>query len=381
MDKRSKTWWRAEAALLGVAITAVVFLLFGKPLLNAEAPLPVLGASFVWLFGMIIWGAIAVVRHADSLATRLGEPYGTLILTLSAISIEVSGGSNPYLARDAMYGVLMIVLNGLVGGSLLLGGLRHREPEVNIEGARAYLAVLITISVLGMVLPDYTEAAAVAMFSDTQALLMALAALFLYAIFLWIQTVRHRDYFTSAIHRDGTRVPYANTNVAEAPAHGDAPAPYKTWIHTTLLIGGLVPIFLLCKKLAVLLALGIDRAHAPPALGGFLVALLVLTPEGMGALRAAWHNQMQRAMNISLGSALATIGLTIPAVLTASLLLKKPVALGLGEREVVLLQLTLLVSVITFSGRRTNILLGAVHLIIFAAYFVVIFDRLPAAAG
>ena len=367
--------WRTELALLCAALTAAFFLVLGNGWIDESLNHLVLTACFAWLFAMILWGAIAIVRHADALAARLGEPYGTLVLTLAVISIEVvtvtsvmltSNDANSSLARDTMYGVLMIVLNGLVGASLLIGGLRHGEPEFNIAGARSYLAVLTTLGVIGLILPDYTEAHAGGAFSNSQAAFVAVACIALYAVFLWIQTVRHRDYF---IHEAAT--------IENIPAHGHDEPPYRTWVHTAILLAGLVPVFILCEKLAVFLDLGLDEAGAPPALGGFLVALLVLAPEGLGALKAAWKNSLQRAVNICLGSALATIGLTIPAVLLVSLLTGRGLILGLGPRETILLALTFLVSTLTFSGQRTNILLGAVHLVIFAAYFILIFDHAP----
>jgi Ca2+:H+ antiporter len=366
--------WRNERALLGVAATAVFFLVFDHWIIPGHNGF-ILAGCFAWFFIMIFWGAIAVVRHADALAARLGEPYGTLILTLAVISIEVvtvtsvmlsSGNQNSPLARDTMYGVLMIVLNGLVGASLLIGGLRHREPELNVAGARAYLAVLTTLAVIGLILPDYTEARVGPVYSETQAAFVAVACIALYAIFLWIQTVRHRDYFV-----------HEAAKIENIPAHGHEDPPYATWVHATILLVGLIPIFILCKKLAFVLDLGLDRAHAPDALGGFVVALLVLAPEGLGALKAAWKNAMQRAINICLGSALATIGLTIPTVLVASLLTGHGLILGVGPRETTLLMLTLVVSTLTFSGQRTNVLLGAVHLVIFAVYFILIFDSAP----
>ncbi len=385
MAEAPKAWWKAEAALAGVLATAAVFLIFGGQWLAADASTGLLAGCFVWLFLMILWGAITVVRHAEALATRLGEPLGTLVLTLAAISIEVvtvtsvmlAGGENSSLARDTMYAVLMIVLNGLAGLALLLGGLRHHEQEVNVAGARAYLAVLMTLAVLGLILPNYTLSGGGAMFSDTHALLMALSALGLYGIFLWIQTTRHRDYFTRDTRPDGTRTPFPQPKREEEPAHGHAPAPYRTWVHFVLLLGALLPVFVLCKKLAVILHYGLEKTSAPDELGGFLVALLVLTPEGLGALKSAWNNSMQRSVNILLGTALSTIGLTIPAVLGVSLALHKSIVLGLAPRETVMLALTLLVSGLTFGSKRTNILFGAVHLVIFATYVALIFDQVP----
>jgi len=385
MAKSLKSWWRAEAALAGVAGTAALFLIFGNRWLATDGGNGWLGFCFAWLFVMILWGAVTVVRHADALATRLGEPVGTLVLTLAAISIEVftvvsvmrAGNENSLLARDTMYAVLMIVLNGLVGVALLLGGLRHHEQEVNVSGGRSYLSVLLTLAVLGLILPNYTQRTPGPMISNFQAVMLAAGALLLYGIFLWIQTVRHREYFSSAGRADGSSAsPPAGKSESE-PTHGHAHAPYRTWVHGALLVGSLLPVFLLCKQLAVLLNFGIAKAHAPDALGGFLVALLVLTPEGLGAVRAAWNNSMQRAVNILLGTALSTIGLTIPAVLCVSLIAGQPVLLGLNPRETVMLVLTLLVSLLTFSSRRTNILNGAVHLVIFAAYVVLIFDQAP----
>lgn len=385
MTAATKPWWRAEAALAAVLATAVIFLLFGGSWLSHEASSGVLGVCFLWLFAMILWGAITVVRHAEALATRLGEPIGTLVLTLAAISIEVvtvtsvmvSSGEDSTLARDTMFAVLMIVLNGLAGLALLLGGLRHHEQEVNVSGARAYLAVLMTLAVLGLVLPAYTLTGGEASFSKPQAVLMAISALGLYGIFLWIQTTRHRDYFTKEKGPSGTRVPFAQRKSEEEPAHGHGPAPYATWVHAALLVGCLLPVFVLCKKLAIILHYGLEKTSAPDELGGCLVALLVLTPEGLGALRAAWANSMQRSVNILLGTALSTIGLTIPAVLCVGLVLGKSIVLGLSPRDTVMLVLTLLVSALTFGSRRTNILFGAVHLVIFVTYLTLIFDQLP----
>ncbi len=382
MQTPAKFNWKSETALLGVVGTALVFLVFGGQWLTPEANVAVLGGCFLWLFAMILWGAVAVVHHAEALATRLGEPIGTLVLTLAAISIEVvtvtsvmlAGGENSTLARDTMYAVLMIVLNGLAGFALLLGGLRHHEQEVNVSGARAYLAVLMTLAVLGLILPNFTMSGGSATFSSPHAALMAVSALSLYGIFLWIQTTRHRDYFTRETRPDGTRTPFAIRKSEEEPAHGHAPAPYSTAVHAALLLGCLLPVFVLCKKLAAILHIGLEKSNAPHELGGFLVALLVLTPEGLGALRSAWGNAMQRSVNILLGTALSTIGLTIPAVLCVSLALGKPIMLGLSPRDTVMLVLTLLVSSLTFSSRRTNMLFGAVHLVIFLTYVALIFD-------
>jgi Ca2+:H+ antiporter len=303
------------------------------------------------------------VRHAEALAVKVGEPFGTLILTLSVISIEIftvvmvmlKGENNPLLARDAMFSVIMIVLNGLVGLALLLGGLRHHEQQYNLQGAGAFLSVTIALSVLGLVLPGYAQAVAVPRFIRSQELFLIVVSLALYGVFLLIQTTRHRGYFVS---------PERAGNGSADAAHGGHSVP----AHVTLLVLYLVVVIFLAEKLAILIDLGLEVLRAPSALGGLLVAILVLGPEGLGGIRAALANEMQRAVNILLGSALSTLALTIPAVLIVGLLSGRSVLLGVPGTDQVLLLVTLLVSTVTFGSGRTNVLQGAVHLTLFVAY-------------
>lgn len=357
----------AEAPLAVVAVTAALFWLFGAVWL-AGVEHPAWTASLTsWLFAVILIAAFAVVRHADALAEQLGQPLGTLVLTLSVTGIEVlmvsammlTGAQNPELARDTMYSVVMIVLNGLVGLSLLLGGLRHREQEYNLQGANAFLALIIPLAVLSLILPRYTRSAPGPTFSLPQEFFLMAVTLGLYAVFLAVQTVRHRSYFTAA---EGN------------PPIGDHAQLMPSSVHGVLLLAYLLPVVLLSEQVALPLEESTQRLGAPDALTGTLVALLVLAPEGLSSLRAALANQLQRAVNISLGSAAATIGLTIPAVLAISLWTGDRVVLGLGDDEAVLLLLTLLVSIITFSSGRTNVLQGAVHVVLFLAYVMFIFD-------
>ncbi len=359
---------RAEMALWVGAATMVLFVLFGGSWLADLSALPWSLLMFSWLFGVMLWLSFSVVRHSDCLAILLGEPYGTLILTLSVISIEVimisavmlTGSENPTLARDTMFAVLMIVLNGMVGLTLMLGGLRHREQEYNLQGANAFLSVIIPFAVLGLVLPRFAESTSDASASPTFAVFLIVASVVLYGIFLTIQTTRHSSFFVQS-------------EVEEK--HGDtdllAGSPR---FHILLLILCMVPIVLLSKSMARVIDFGMATAGAPVALGGFLVAILVLAPEAVSAVRAALTNQLQRTMNICLGSALATIGLTIPALLIVGLWTGKVVELGLGGVDLVLLLLTLLMSAVNFGSGRTNVLQGAVHLVVFAAYVVSIFD-------
>jgi len=357
----------AEWPLLPIVATTALFLLFGKGWL-ADLGNPVwLGLMFGWLFAIILWSAIRVVHHAECLAQKLGEPYGTLILTLSVITIEVMmiatlmlhGSNNPGLARDTMFAVVMIVLNGLVGLSLLLGALRYREQQYNLQGANAYLSVILPLAVLALILPDFTVSTEEPSLSGFQALFLVVMTLALYGTFLAIQTVRHTGYFTVG-------------DAAADDGHGDLEVGSLPF-HALLLLAYMLPVVLLAKKIAIPIEYGIETLGLPAALGGFIVAALVLTPEGIGGVEAALKNRLQRSVNIFLGSALATIGLTVPAVLTVSLVTGAHVELGLQNADLVLLLLTLVVSVVTFSAARTNLLQGMVHLILFLAYVMLIF--------
>jgi Ca2+:H+ antiporter len=360
---------RAEFPLLIGLATVAIFLLIGSRLneLTTHA-LPLLGV-FVWLFAVILWSAMCVVRHADCLAIRLGEPYGTLILTLSAISIEVvmistamlHGANNPTLGRDAIFAVIMIALNGLVGLSLMLGGLRYREQHYNIQGVNAYLNVIMALAVLGLVLPNFTTSTTGPTFSTEQGIFFASVSLLLYAVFLLIQTLRHRGYFLDV----------KETATKQSPHH--LPPVRSTGFHAVVLLLYLAAVILLAEKFAVPLDNSIEQFHMPQAFGGAVIAALVLSPEGLGGIAASLHNQLQRSINILFGSVLATIGLTIPAVLMIGLLTKRPVALGVQGGNLPLLLLTLAVSVVTFTSRKTNILQGCIHLLLFAVFVLLIF--------
>jgi Ca2+:H+ antiporter len=349
--------------------TAALFLWFGEAWLDPGVPVWLGAIFFLWLFATILAGAFGVVRHAEAIAHRLGEPYGTLVLTLSVTVIEVSfiaavmlAGSSSTLARDTVLAVVMITLNGIAGLSLLLGGLKHHEQSYNFESARAFLAVIIPLSVIALVLPDYTVTTPGPTLSTVQAVMTAGLTLLLYACFLGIQTVRHAAYFEE---------PNAAAEDVHLPTadHGGSLAG-----HIAMLVLLLLPIVFLAHEFSLFVERAVAAAGLPADLVGLLIAMLVLMPEGTGALRAALANEMQRAINIGLGSALATIGLTVPAVLVVALSIGQQVELGVDPQEVVLLLLTLAASLLTFSSGRTNVLLGAVHLVLFLVYVVLIFD-------
>ena len=360
---------RAEFPLLIGLATAAIFLGLGSRLNEATTHVVPLVGAFVWLFAVILWSAICVVRHADCLAVKLGEPYGTLILTLSAISIEVvmistamlHGANNPTLGRDAIFAVIMIALGGLVGLSLLLGGLRYREQHYNIQGVNAYLNVIMALAVLGLVFPNFTTSTSGPTFSTKQGIFFAAVSLLLYAIFLLIQTLRHRGHFLDLQESAMKRSPQHLTRLR------------STAFHASMLLLYLVTVILLAEKFAIPLDNSIETFGMPQAFGGAIIAALVLSPEGLGGITASLQNQLQRSINILFGSVLATIGLTIPAVLTIGLLTKRPVALGLQGGNLPLLLLTLAVSVVTFTSRRTNVLQACVHLLLFAVFVLLIF--------
>ncbi len=353
---------------IGLA-TAVIFLALGNQILEDVAHPLVLGAVFVVLLAAVLWSAVSVVRHADCLAIKCGEPYGTLILTLSAISIEVMmisaamlhGANNPTLARDMMFAVVMIALNGLVGLSLLLGGLRHHEQNYNLQGVSAYLNAIMALAVLGLVLPNFTTSLSGPRFSTAQEIFLIVTSLSLYVIFLFIQAGRHRQYFKDA--------------TAEPVARGDHSGSQvrSTRFHATMLFLYLIVVVILAEKFAIPLDNCIERFGMPQAFGGAIVAGLVLAPEAMSAFKAATRNQLQRSVNILHGSVLASIGLTIPAVLIIGMTTHRSVILGIEGGNLPLLVLTLGASIVTFGSGKTNVLQGCIHLVLFAVFLLLIF--------
>jgi Ca2+:H+ antiporter len=333
--------------------------------------------SLVWLIVIVILSAFSVVRHSEALAEKLGEPFGTLILTISVTGIEVmmitaamsTGHGQPELARDATFSVVMIALNGLVGAVLLIGGLRYKEQTYNLQGVNAFLSLIIPLAVLGLILPNFTTGSPGPTVTRAHAAFEIIVSLVIYAVFLAIQTSVHRRYFIAGGDEDSPDAHPAGTPVSGSP------------YHSFLLVAYLVPLVLLSKVTAHQMEEVLLAVNAPPAFAGFLVAALVLSPESMTAVRAAWNNQLQRSLNILLGSALATIALTISAVLTVSLITGQTVYLGLEAPNMIMLSLTLVASILTFSTPRTNILLGAVHFLIFLAYLMLMFEEHVSRSG
>ena len=310
----------------------------------------------------LIAAVFAAVYHAELVAHRVGEPFGTLVLAVAVTVIEVAlivslmlagGPDKAALARDTVFSAVMIVCNGVVGLCLLVGGVRHHEQGFQVQGASAALAVLAALTVLTLVLPNFTTSEPGPVFNPAQLGFAGTVSLLLYGVFVFVQTVRHRDDFTEG---DTSAV------------HGAAPSNRMALASMLLLVVALVAVVGLAKALSPALETAVARLGAPKAVVGLAIAALVLLPEGLAAVRSARADRLQTSLNLALGSALASIGLTIPVVAAVSILLDKPLLLGLDAKDEVLLALTLLVGVITLGTGRTTVLQGAVHLVIFAAF-------------
>jgi Ca2+:H+ antiporter len=331
------------------------------------APSPV-GLVFAAVLLVILFGTVfAAVHHAEVIAHQIGEPFGTLLLTLSVTIIEVAliatimlgDKAVPALARDTVFAVVMIVCNGLVGICIFIGGLRYREQDFQVTGANLYLSVLFVLATITLVLPNYTLTTPGPVYSAAQLAFVSVATILLYGVFLYTQTIRHRDYFVGGgADDDGDGAPVSGRMLG---------------LGVALLLVSLLGVVLLAKKFSLVVDAAIAGVGAPPALAGVLVALLILLPEGVAALAAARSNDLQKSINLALGSSLATIGLTIPAVAAAAHLLGKELVLGLNAPEMVLLALTFILSMLTFGTGRTNILFGLVHMVVFAVFVFMVF--------
>lgn len=320
--------------------------------------------------GACLIGSVFSALHFGGWVARwAGEPLGTLILTLTLtiieasviVSIMLADDENPTLVRDAVYATVMIVCNGLVGLALLVGAVRYREQEFHPQAAATYLSLLAALSILALVLPNYTVSTEDPTFSPAQLAFVIAVTLCLYAAFLFVQTVRHRDYFVDRKHE-------ASGHAPAVPPSGASALLAFAWLALSL-----AAVVLLAEMMAHEAETGLEHLGAPEALLGVVVALLVLLPEAIHAIEAALHDELQKSLNVALGASLATIGLTIPAVALVSLVIGHPLILGLGHEEVLLLALTLFVSALSFGTGRTNVLSGAVHLVLFGTFVFLIF--------
>jgi Ca2+:H+ antiporter len=355
---RSAWIFPALAIILFAAATALGFTFTPSP-----AGLVFAAALLVILFGTVF----AAVHHAEVIAARIGEPYGTLLLTLAVTIIEVALIATimlgdkpvPTLARDTVFAVVMIVCNGLVGICIMAGGLRYREQDVQVSGSSLYLSVLIVLATITLILPNYTLTTPGPSYSAAQLGFVSVVTIILYGVFLYTQTILHRNYFINEVTGDADDGAHASNRMFASSV--------------LLLLVSLLAVVLLAKKFSLVVDAGTALIGAPPAFAGILVALLILLPEGVAAIAAARKNDLQKSINLALGSSLATIGLTIPAVAITAYTLDMQLVLGLNDQEVVLLVLTFVLSMLTFVTGRTNILFGLVHLVVFAVFLLLVF--------
>lgn len=343
-------WWAWTWQVLALIVIAIYITLRPQPLIAPAEGLALVGTVF------------AAVYHAEVVAHRVGEPFGSLVLAVAVtiievaliVSVMVGGGDTTAMARDTVFAAVMIVCNGIVGLCLLAGGLRHREQIFQLQGTQAALSVIVSLTVLTMVLPNVTSSTKGPTFSAPQLIFVAIVSLILYGSFLFVQTVRHRDYF----------LPKED----EAEVHALPPPNRVALASGALLFISLALVVAMAKMLTPTIENAIARAGAPKSVVGIVIAGLVLLPEGLAAFRAARANRLQTSMNLALGSVLATIGLTIPTIAGVSLLFHQPLTLGLSGKEELLLALTLIVSILTVGTGRTTMLQGIVHLVIFATF-------------
>ncbi|MFF7857182.1 calcium:proton antiporter [Streptomyces sp. NPDC007904] len=354
--RRLAARWTALVPLLAVVLLVLTW--------GRDLPGGIVGAITVVLAGAVL----AAVHHAEVVAHRVGEPFGSLVLAVAVTVIEVAlivtlmidgGDKSATLARDTVFAAVMITCNGIVGLSLLVGALRHRTAVFNPEGTGAALATVATLATLSLVLPTFTTSKPGPEFSTVQLTFAAVSSLILYGLFVATQTVRHRDYF----------LPVARQGDATGDdRHAEAPSSRTALISLGLLGLALVGVVGLAKGVSPTIESGVEAAGLHHAVVGVIIALLVLLPETIAAVRAARRDQVQISMNLALGSAMASIGLTIPAVALASLWLSGPLVLGLGNTHMVLLALTVVVSALTVVPGRATPLQGGVHLVLLAAY-------------
>lgn len=312
----------------------------------------------------------AAVHHAEVVAHRVGEPYGTLVLALAITVIEVAlilslmltgGPESAALPRDTLFATVMIICNGVVGLCVLIGGIWHREQSFHISGVSPALGALAVLCGLTLVLPIYTTSSPEGTYTDAQLLFVALAALVTWAVFVFVQTVRHRDYFLP---------PSAPSDINQ---HAEPPTTLQAWASLGLMTLALVAVVGLAKSLSPDIEALLHTAGAPKSVVGIVISLLVLLPETAAALQAARANRLQSSMNLALGSAMASIGLTVPAVVIATTWLNLPLLLGITAKDQVMLLMTFLVAAITLGSGRTHVMQGAVHLVMFAAFLFLAF--------
>jgi len=373
-----------QIRLAAVWLIVLGFIVFGQSILGNHLSITIASLVFAVLLFTIIGAAFGVVKEADELAHKLGEPYGTLILTLSIVSIEVvlisavllGPGENPTIGKDSIFSVMMIIMNLVMGLCILFGGLKYGEQEYNAQGTLSYIAMIIMLGGLSMMLPNFIVGAGGGMFSNTQAIGLSVLVILLYAAFLLFQIKGYRHLYIQP--KPGfMEVPFQekiadDNNALVAADKGNDRK--ELWIRSVVLLLMILPIVLLSHNMAEVVDFGIKTANLPVLLGGVLIAIIVFTPESMTAIKAARNNEFQRAINLCHGAFVSTMGLTVPAILVIGLITGKSVLFGMTSTEMILFVITLLLSLITFNGKRTTPILGIMHLVLFAVFIMLIFN-------
>ncbi|WP_345800227.1 calcium:proton antiporter [Microbacterium sp. AZCO] len=370
--------WRAMLSrstlvtLVVVWAATIFFLTVGHEYVVHPPNAAVAVGCFVVILGVIMVAAFGVVGHAEQLAEKVGEPFGTLILTLTVVVIEVvliasvmlGPGGSATIGRDSLFAVMMIIINGVLGLTILLGALKFGPQRYNMEGASIYIAMIAALSLVTLVLPSFLSSTSDGSLVPLQSIGIAVLSAALYGFFLFMQTGADRGLFLQPVP---DRAP-------DAPAVVHAkPTPSALIVRSALLVATVLPIVLLAHDLGILVDAGIERTGAPAALGGVIIAVIVFTPEAITAVRAALADENQRALNLGLGAFVSTVGLTIPAILVIGLITGQPVILGESPSNMVLICITLVMTVITYFAPRTTAVHGAVHLLLFGVYGILIF--------
>ena len=393
---RSSDGWRAllsrstTMTLAIVWLVSIVVLTLGRDLIAHPPNVAVAVGVFLIVLAAIMVAAFGVVHQAENLAHKLGEPFGTLILTLTVVIIEVvlissvmlgpSGSST--IARDSVFAVMMIIINGVMGVSLLLGGMKHGPQRYNMEGASVYVAMIAILSLCTLVLPNFTVSTSNGSLVPAQAITISVLAAALYGFFIYLQTGKNRALFTQPSHAQAI---FGSVSTATPPeTRPDSRATAIVVVsrgvgrgelvrRVLLLVGTILPIVLLSHDLGILVDAGIAATGAPVALGGVIIAVIVFTPEAITAVRASLADEGQRTLNLGLGAFVSTVGLTIPTVLIIGLSTGQEVILGESNANMVLIGVTLVASIITYFSPRTTALHGAVHLVLFGMFAVLLF--------
>ncbi|WP_413512983.1 calcium:proton antiporter [Myroides odoratus] len=381
---------KTRIRLVAVWLIVVLFMLFGQNMLGDSMTSTIALGTFLVLLCTIVVAAFGVVKEADELAHKLGEPYGTLILTLSIVSIEViliaavmlGPGENPTIGKDSIFSVMMIIMNLVIGLCILFGGLKFGEQEYNTQGTLSYLGMIIMLGGIGLLLPNFIQGAGGGEFSSTQAIVLTGFVILLYGAFLLMQMKSYKHLYIQPKAGSmeilfGQRHAVSKKEDEKEDEKEKATEPLnkkEIWIRSLILLGMILPIVLLSHTMAVVVDYGIKAADLPPLLGGVLIAIIVFTPESMTAVKAALNNEFQRAINLCHGAFVSTVGLTIPAVLLVGLITGKTVLFGMTPTETILFIITLLLSLITFLGKRTTPIMGMMHLVLFAVFILLIFN-------